>query len=130
MMQAARASRDRAEKELATFYGSILPTTQAEASRILLVDIARLARENNLRLGGRAWEPEKVKDSDLQRITGKVDLIGDYGAILRFIYDVETSEQFLVISSIALAPASRQVGGSNGSLQLSIEMATYYRVPK
>lgn len=130
MMQAARTSRDRAQKELATFYESILPKSQAEASRILLVEIEHVARENGLRLGARAWEPEKVKDSDLQRLTGKVELTGDYGAILRFIYDVETSESFLVINSIALSPATRQIGGSNGVLQLSVEMGTYYRVPK
>jgi Tfp pilus assembly protein PilO len=130
MNQNARVSRDRAEKELATFYGSVLPASQAEASRILIVEIARLARENNLRLGARAWEPENVKDSDLQRLTGKVDLIGDYGAILRFIYDVETSEAFLAINNISLSQATRQTGGASGALQLSVEMGTYYRVPK
>lgn len=126
MMQAARTSRERAEKELATFYGSILPSTQAAASRVLLVEVARLAKENSLRLGARAWEEEKVKDTNLRRLTAKVDLIGDYGAILRFIYDVETSESFLVISSISLSQANRQAGVS-GMLQLSVEMATYYR---
>lgn len=131
MMQTARASRDRAEKELATFYGSVLPTSQAEASRILLVEIARLAKENNLKLGPRAWEPEKVKDSDIQRLTGKVELTGDYGAILRFIYDVETSESFLAINQISLSQANRLGAASNaGLLQLSVEMGTYYRVPK
>lgn len=128
MMQSARTSRDRAEKDLATFYGSILPSTQAAASHVLLVEVARLAKENNLRLGARAWEEEKVKDSNLRRLTAKADLIGDYGAILRFIYDVETSDQFLVISSISLAQATRQAGGSSGALQLSMEMGTYYRV--
>ena len=128
MMQAAQTSRDRAEKELATFYGSVLPSTQAAASRVLLVEVARLAKENNLRLGARAWEEEKVKDSTLRRLTAKVDLTGDYGAILRFIYDVETSDQFLVISSISLSQATRQAGGSTGALQLSVEMGTYYRV--
>ena len=127
MMQNARASRDRAEKELATFYGSILPSTQAAASRVLLVEVARLARENNLRLGARAWEEEKVKDTDLRRLKAKVDLTGDYGAILRFIYDVETSESFLVISSISLSQATRQAGGSSGALQLSVEMGTYFK---
>ena len=129
MMQAARTSRDRAEKELATFYGSILPSTQAAASRVLLVEVARLARENNLRLGARAWEEEKVKDTNLRRLTAKVELTGDYAAILRFIYDVETSESFLVISSISLSQATRQTGGAAASLlQLSVEMGTYYRV--
>jgi Tfp pilus assembly protein PilO len=126
-MQAARASRDRADKELATFYGSILPSTQALASRVLLVEVARLARENNLRLGARAWEEEKVKDTDLRRLIAKVELTGDYGAILRFIYDVETSESFLVINSISLSQANRLAGASAGALQLSVEMSTYYR---
>ena len=130
MMQNARTSRDRAEKDLASFYGSVLPASQPEASRILIVEIARLARENNLKLGARAWEPEKVKDSDLHRLTGKVELTGDYAAILRFIYDVETSDAFLVINSISLSQATRQAGGSNGALQLSVDMLTYYRVPK
>ena len=131
LIQTARTSRDRAEKELATFYGSILPKSQAEASRVLLVEVARLARENNLRLGARAWEPEDVKDSDLQRLTGKVELTGDYAAILRFIYDVETSEAFLVINSISLAQANRQQATQTaGQLQLSVEMGTYYRVPR
>jgi len=130
MMQAARSSRDRAEKELATFYGSILPSTQAAASRVLLVEVARLARENNLRLGAQAWEEEKVKDSSLRRLIAKVDLIGDYGAVLRFIYDVETSESFLVINSISLSQATRQAGGASGALQLSVDMGTYYRVPQ
>lgn len=129
MMQNARTSRDRAEKDLASFYGSVLPASQAEASRILIVEIARLARENNLKLGARAWEPEKVKDSDLHRLTGKVELTGDYAAILRFIYDVETSESFLAINSISLSQANRQAGPqSSGLLQLSVEMGTYYRV--
>lgn len=129
MMQTAKGSRDRAEKELATFYGSILPKSQAEASRILLVEVARLARENNLRLGARAWEPENVKDANLQRLTGKVELTGDYAAILRFIYDVETSESFLVINSISLAQANRQQAAATaGQLQLSVEMGTYFRV--
>jgi Tfp pilus assembly protein PilO len=127
MMQAARASRERAEKELATFYRSILPSTQAAASRVLLVEVARLARENNLRLGDRTWEEEKVKDSSLRRLTAKVELTGDYAAILRFLYDVETSESFLVIRSISLSQATRQAGGANGALQLSVEMGTFYQ---
>jgi Tfp pilus assembly protein PilO len=128
MMQSARASRDRAEKELATFYGSILPSSQAAASRVLMLDVARLASENSLRLGGRSWEEETVKDTNLRRLVAKVDLIGDYGAILRFIYDVETSEQFLVINSISLSQANRAAGASaQGLLQLNVEMGTYYR---
>lgn len=128
MMQTARESRDRAQKDLATFYGSVLPDGRDAAMRILLVEIARLARENNLTLGPRAWEPEKIKDTEIERLTGKVELTGDYGAILRFIYDVETSESFLVINSISLAQANTQAAAAAGTLRLSIEMGTYYRV--
>lgn len=131
MMQNARTSRERADTELAKFYGTILPSSQAAASRVLLVEVARLARENNLKLGARAWEEERVKDTDLSRLTAKVELTGDYGAILRFIYDVETSESFLAINSISLSQANRQAGASTqGLLQLSVEMGTYYRGPK
>jgi len=130
-MRNARPSRERADTELAKFYGTILPSSQAAASRVLLVEVARLARENNLKLGARAWEEERVKDTDLSRLTAKVELTGDYGAILRFIYDVETSESFLAINSISLSQANRQAGASTqGLLQLSVEMGTYYRGPK
>jgi Tfp pilus assembly protein PilO len=126
MWQAARASRERAEKELDTFYTSVLPTGQPAASRALQLEVARLARENSLRLGARSYDDEEVKDSSLRRLISKVELTGDYGNVLRFIYDLETSETFLVINSISLAQAAQT--NASGQLQLSIEMATYYRV--
>jgi hypothetical protein len=130
LTQSARSSRQRAEKELATFYGEILPSSQAAATRVLLVEVAKLARENNLRLGARAWDEEQLKDSDIEHLIAKVELIGEYSAILRFIYDVETSEQFLVINSISLGQANSQAAQGAGLLQLSVEMGTYYRVPR
>ena len=127
-MQGARTSRDRAEQELSKFYGQVLPAGQAAAGRLALVEVSKLARENNLTLGPRSFEDEVIKDSPLQRLTTKVELLGDYGAILRFIYDVETSEAFLAIRSVQLSQATRQQA-SSGQLQLALEIATYYRVP-
>jgi Tfp pilus assembly protein PilO len=125
-MKNARTSRDRAEKELAKFYGEVLPVSDFAANRVLNVEIARLARENNLVLGNRDWQPEPVKDSPLRRVTMKVDLVGDYGSVLHFIYDVETSEAFMAIRSVQLSQTTQQRAAS-GQLQLALEIATYYR---
>jgi len=125
-MQNARASRDRAEQELAKFYGQVLPASQAAAGKVVLVEVSRLARENNLTLGARTFDDAPIKDSPLQRLTTKVELLGDYPAILHFIYDVETSETFLTIRSVQLSQANQQKAAS-GQLQLALEIATYYR---
>lgn len=124
-MQAARTSRDRATTELAKFYGAVLPTNQAAAARVGQLEIAKLAKENNLRLGNRSFEDEAVKDSPLRRLSMKVELEGDYTAIRHFLYDVETAEAFLVIRSVSLSQAIRQQ--QSAALQLALEMATYYR---
>ena len=128
-MQGARSSRDRAEKELSTFYGKVLPTNQPAASRLVLLEVSKLARENNLTLKGRTWEDAPMKDGGLQRLTTKVELIGDYAAIRRFLYDVETSEAFLAIRSVQLSQAALASQQQNtGQLQLAVEIATYYRI--
>lgn len=127
-MQGARASRDRAQQELAKFYGQVLPLSQAAAEKLALVEVTKLVRENNLTLGAQAFEDEIIKDTPLRRLTAKVELLGDYAAVLHFIYDVETAEAFLAIRSVQLSQATRQQQ-NNGQLQLTMEIATYYRVP-
>ena len=129
-MRNARTSRDRAEQELAKFYGQVLPTSQPAASAVLNLDIAKLARQNNLVLGARGWDDELIKDSTLQRLITKVELTGDYASVLHFIYDVETSPSFLAIRSVQLSQALQQRQQQNsGQLQLALEIVTYYRVP-
>lgn len=129
-MRNARSSRDRAEQELAKFYGQVLPTSQPAASAVLNLDIAKLARQNNLTLGPRGWDTEEIKDSPLQRLLTKVELTGDYASVLHFIYDVETSPSFLAIRSVQLSQALQQrQQQNNGQLQLTLEIMTYYRVP-
>lgn len=127
-MQNTRSSRDRAEQELTKFYGQVLPTSQAAAGSLLQLEVARLARENNLTLLNRNWENEVIKDTPLQRFVTKVELVGDYASVLKFIYNVETSEAFLAIRSVQLSQATRQQA-STGQLQLALEIATYYRAP-
>lgn len=128
-MQNARSSRDRAEEELAKFYGQVLPTSQAAASSVLILEIARLARENNLTLGPRGFDPETIKDSALERLTTKVELTGEYSNILHFIYSVETSSAFLAIRQVQLSQATLARTQNSGQLQLALDIATYYRVP-
>jgi len=129
-MQNARSSRDRAEQELAKFYSQVLPTSQPAASSILILEIAKLARENNLTLGPRGFDPEVIKDSALERLVTKIELTGDYASVLHFIYNIETSSSFLAIRSVQISQAlvARQQQ-NNAQLQLAMEIATYYRAP-
>lgn len=125
-MQGARSSRERAELELKKFYGEVLPSTGVEAIRLVQLEVAKLARENNLTLGARTWEDELIKDSPLRRVTTKVELLGEHAAIRHFLYDVETSEAFLAIRTVQLSQANAQKQ-LTGQLQLALEIATYYR---
>lgn len=125
-MQNARSSRERAEQELKKFYGEVLPATSVDAIRLMQLEVAKLARENNLALEGRTWEDEVIKDSPLRRVTTKVELLGEHAAIRHFLYDVETSESFLAIKTVQISQANAQKQ-SNGLLQLTLEIATYYR---
>jgi hypothetical protein len=52
------------------------------------------------------WEPEPIKDSRLIRVSGTVTLVGDYANIRRFLYEVETAQEFVVIERVALSEAN------------------------
>ncbi len=62
----------------------------------------------------------------LRRATTKVELVGEYASILHFIYDVETSDAFLSIRAVQLSQAAQQKA-ANGQLQLTLDIATYFR---
>ena len=66
---------------------------------------------------------EPVDESSLDRMSANVSLSGDYSNIRRFIYDLETAEEFFVVESVKLAPSSRRGGGS---LEVLLGVATYF----
>jgi Tfp pilus assembly protein PilO len=121
---AARATlegKDRADRELQKFYAEILPSDQAAARRITYLRLDRLSREAGLEPGRTRFDPRKVRDSSLTELDTTVELQGDYRAIRRFVYLLETAPEFTIIQNVELSSSEE------GPLQLTLSLVTYYR---
>ncbi|HSL24539.1 MAG TPA: hypothetical protein VK886_23585 [Vicinamibacterales bacterium] len=122
-VRATLEGKDRADLELKKFYAEVLPGDQAAARRITYLRLARLAREAGLEPGRNRFVQEELRNSTLSRLRMTVDLQGDYQAIRRFLFLVETAPEFTIIENVSLASAEQ------GALQISLDLATYYRTP-
>src|SRR4029079_1006116 len=80
----AGASEQRADVELRKFYGEVLPG-DAVAARKLVAFLEHSANANGLTFQRTQLEEASVKDSRLERMSGKVTLIGDYPNIRKFL---------------------------------------------
>jgi hypothetical protein len=113
----------RAEEELATFFDSVLPADRVAASRMTWARLPALARKANVRYEAGSFETDQtIKSGRVGRMHTRMVLQGDWENIRRFIYDLETSPEFLIIDGVALAQAEL------GKPQvLTLEVSTYYR---
>lgn len=119
------AGRDRTDAALKSFYKDVLPANLARARSITYLRLAQLAEEHNLVPGRRAFEdPKETPDGGtLARLRSTMLLEGDYEDIRRFIYEVESNPDFIVIDSVSIAQ-----GGDPGSpLTLTLGLSTYFR---
>jgi hypothetical protein len=122
--KAKRNSKDRADIELQKFYGEILPTSFGTARSVANFFLQRVAAESRLVLRSGPWEPAPLKDSRLTRVSGTVTLLGDYANIRRFLYEVETAQEFVVIERVELSEANSTQ--NDNQLELTLSVATYY----
>ena len=123
---AARAmltSKDRADAELRTFYGEVLPADLAGARRITYARLAQLAREADLIYDRRSYEPNANYDGSLQKVRITMVLEGEYRNVRRFIHALETAPEFVVIEEMSLTEGT----DANAPLTLTLELATYFR---
>ena len=124
--EAARAmltSKDRADAELRTFYGEVLPADLAGARRITYARLAQLARETDLSYDRRSYEPNASYDGSLQKVRITMVLEGEYRNVRRFIHALETAPEFVVIEEMSLTEGT----DANAPLTLTLELATYFR---
>lgn len=122
--KAKRNSKDRADLELRQFYSEILPVNFRGAVNVANFFLQRVAGESKLVLRSGTWEPEPIKGSRLTRVSGTVTLLGDYGNIRRFLYEVETAQEFVVIERVELSEANSTQ--NDNRLELTLTVATYY----
>jgi hypothetical protein len=119
-MIAGKASADSALKK---FYGDVLPPDYSAARRVLFGKIDSLAAATNVKVGSESTEPSQGRGSGLGKLTASVVLFGDYGNIRRFIHQLETAPEFLVLENVALSQGQEREQG----LTVMLKLATYYR---
>jgi Tfp pilus assembly protein PilO len=115
--------KDRAAKELATFYSSVLPQDLTSARKLTNPRLPQLAREANLRYERASYEPIVQRDSTLKSLKIGMELAGRYADMRTFIYQLETAPEFVVIDHVELAE-----GGDEGDdLRVTLQLSTFYR---
>jgi Tfp pilus assembly protein PilO len=116
--------RNLTDAALKAFYKDVLPASFAEAQQSMILRLSQLAEQHNLRRSRRVAQPEHGKDSSLARLRITMALQGNYEDIRRFVYQLESGTDFIVIDSVALGQ-----GAEPGSpLTLDLVLSTYYRV--
>jgi Type II secretion system (T2SS), protein M subtype b len=124
---AARAlvtGKSRAEEELSTFYDKVLPANLTAARRLTYASLPELARKANVKYQASRYDPDPpAKDSRFARLHIRTVLQGEYENLRRFIYELESAPEFVIIDDVSLAQSD-----PGKPLVLTLEMSTYYRV--
>ena len=121
--RAMLTSKDRADTELRTFYGEVLPADLAGARRITYARLAQLARDADLSYDRRSYEPNANYDGSLQKVRITMVLEGEYRNVRGFIHALETAPEFVVIEDVSLTEGT----DASAPLTLTLELATYFR---
>jgi Tfp pilus assembly protein PilO len=115
--------RDRTSLALTSFYKDVLPSTHAQARQVTFLRLTQLAEQHNLEQSRRSTDPKQDRESTLARLQISMTLQGNYDDIRRFIYQVESGSDFIVIDSISL----RQGEEAGSPLTLALNLSTYYQ---
>lgn len=122
--RALLAGKTRADQELSTFYDKVLPADLPAARRTTYATLPALARKTNVRFLDRRFDDEPVaKNARFGRLKIRTQFSGDYESLRRFVYELESAPEFVIIDDVMLAqpdPAK--------PLALTLELSTYYRL--
>ena len=115
--------KDRALKELNTFYNKVLAQDLTGARRVTFAWLADLASESGLDFERRKYEPVVERGSNLTRLKIDMNLAGSYTDVRDFIHAIESSPEFVVIDDVTLAEGAQ----SGDALRLTLRLSTYFR---
>jgi Tfp pilus assembly protein PilO len=121
----AVASRTRADQELKRFYVDILPASPTSSRRVMAV-LQGAAKDAGLEFKRSQYDENPLEDSRLVRMTGTINLVGDYPSIRKFLYNVETASEFVIVERVRLSQASDLRSANSGRLDITLDVATYY----
>jgi len=121
--RATVAGKGQADQELQKFYTDVLPSDVSGARRITFLRIDQLAEQCGLRVDRQTSNPKPQSDSGLVKFSYRASLSGNYRNIRRFVHELETAPEFLVLENLQL----RQSDIEDRGLNVEVEIATYYR---
>lgn len=121
--RATVTGKGQADAELTKFYQEVLPPDFSGARRIMYLPLEQLAKETNLRLERQALNPDKPR-GNLAKLTTTATLSGEYRDIRRFLHQLETRPEFIVLEHVDLSQIERQ---GSGAITVSLQVATYFR---
>jgi hypothetical protein len=102
----------------------VLPVDAQAASQLTYSWLDRLAKESGVEFDRSTFKEDEVRESRLRRWTGKPKLVGDYASVRKFLYAVETAEEFVIIEEVGLAQLEATRSGD--MLELDLSLATYF----
>jgi Tfp pilus assembly protein PilO len=120
--RAILTGRDRTGTALNTFYKDVLPTSLSNARDVTFLRLEELGEQYNIRIKRRTATTDKEKKGSLARLRITTELEGDYENIRRFIYQLESGSNFVVIDGVQLA----QDAAAGSALSLTLGLSTYY----
>jgi Tfp pilus assembly protein PilO len=112
-----------ADAELEKFYGEVLPPDQSAARRITSLEIYQLAAKAKVNYERAANEVTQDRDSTLGKLSTTVMLSGEYRDIRRFVHELETAPEFLILETVSLS----QGADTADRLNVTVRVATYYQ---
>ena len=114
----------KADQELNTFYKKVLPSSLDEARRMTYARLPALAKKANMRFLGRRndLDQEVERNSQLGRLRTQMELEGGYENIRQFLYELETTPEFIIVDDVSLGQAE-----TDKPVKLTLAVSTYYR---
>ena len=122
--RATVTGKGQADAELKKFYSDVLPPDLSGARRISYLPLEHLAEESNLRLVRHSLSPDERNEGGLAKLTTTATLTGEYRDIRRFLHQLETRPEFIVLENVDLTQSESEL--SQG-ITVTVQVATYFR---
>ncbi len=122
--EGAKGSKEMADVELRKFYGEVLPKNLSSALNVLNFWLNKVAASSHVSYHAGSYDHDQLRDSGLTKVKGEITLSGDYANVRKFLYELETSQEFIVIEKVQLSQPNAAQG--NAQLEVALTVATYF----
>jgi Tfp pilus assembly protein PilO len=90
-----------------------------------IAEIEKLAAEPGLKVGGRSFSPDVIKEAPLLKVGVAVSLTGGYRQLVAFLRGLERSKHFVTVDSVQLRESQGDEGSTEGAL--AVQLSAWFR---